>query len=78
MVLTDTADKIKSMEIRGAGRIARAAALALAEHAESLGSTDITEFSGEMKRAADLMAGTRPTECCKYCHGINSPREDCA
>ncbi len=61
MVLTDTADKIKSMEIRGAGRIARAAALALAEHAESLGSTDITEFSGEMKRAADLMAGTRPT-----------------
>ena len=24
-------------------------------------STDITEFSGEMKRAADLMAGTRPT-----------------
>jgi ribose 1,5-bisphosphate isomerase len=61
MVLTDTADKIKSMEIRGAGRIARAAALALAEHAESLDSTDITVFSGEMKRAADLMAGTRPT-----------------
>jgi ribose 1,5-bisphosphate isomerase len=61
MVLTDTADKIKSMEIRGAGRIARAAALALAEHAESLGITDITEFSLEMKRAADLMAGTRPT-----------------
>ncbi len=61
MVLTDTADKIKSMEIRGAGRIARAAALALAEHAESLDSTDMTLFSGEMKRAADLIAGTRPT-----------------
>lgn len=61
MVLTDTADKIKSMEIRGAGRIARAAALALAEHAESLNTTDITLFSSEMRRAADLMAGTRPT-----------------
>ncbi len=61
MVLTDTADKIKSMEIRGAGRIARAAALALAEHAESLNTTDTTVFSSEMKRAADLMAGTRPT-----------------
>ncbi len=42
MVLTDTADKIKSMEIRGAGRIARAAALALSDHAESLESTDLT------------------------------------
>jgi len=61
MVLTDTADKIKSMEIRGAGRIARAAAIALAEHAESLDFTDMTMFSCEMKRAADLMAGTRPT-----------------
>ncbi|MCX6700041.1 MAG: ribose 1,5-bisphosphate isomerase [Methanomicrobiales archaeon] len=61
MVLTDTADKIKSMEVRGAGRIARAAALALAEHAESLDSTDIMQFSGEMKRAAELLAGTRPT-----------------
>jgi len=61
MVLTDTADKIKSMEIRGAGRIARAAALALAEHAESLETTDITAFFDEMNRAADLIAGTRPT-----------------
>ena len=61
MVLTDTADKIKSMEIRGAGRIARAAALALAEHADSLNTTEITVFFDEMKRAADLMAGTRPT-----------------
>ncbi len=61
MVLTDTADKIKSMEIRGAGRIARAAALALSEHAGSIESTDIASFSNEMKRAADLIAGTRPT-----------------
>jgi ribose 1,5-bisphosphate isomerase len=61
MVLTDTADKIKSMEIRGAGRIARAAALALSEHAESLESNDFKSFLDEMKRAADLLAGTRPT-----------------
>ncbi|MCU0629939.1 MAG: ribose 1,5-bisphosphate isomerase [Methanoregulaceae archaeon] len=61
MVLTDTADKIKSMEIRGAGRIARAAALALSGHAESLESNDLNSFLDEMKRAADLLAGTRPT-----------------
>jgi ribose 1,5-bisphosphate isomerase len=61
MVLTDTADKIKSMEIRGAGRIARAAALALSEHAESLEITNFSAFRDEMNRAADLIAGTRPT-----------------
>jgi ribose 1,5-bisphosphate isomerase len=61
MVLTDTADKIKSMEIRGAGRIARAAALALSEYAESLETNDLTTFLDEMKKAADLIEGTRPT-----------------
>ena len=61
MVLTDTADKIKSMEIRGAGRIARAAALALSDHAESRESTDINIFFGEMKQAADQIVRTRPT-----------------
>jgi ribose 1,5-bisphosphate isomerase len=61
MVLTDTAEKIKSMEIRGAGRIARAAVEALADHADSLNSPDIGIFRAEMRGAADVILGTRPT-----------------
>ena len=61
MFLTDTAEKIKSMEIRGAGRIARAAAEALAEHAGTLGSLGFAEFQREMEKAADTLKKTRPT-----------------
>jgi len=61
MVLNETAESIKNMEIRGAGRIARAAALALADHAESLDTSDPDVFRREMQRAADTLTGTRPT-----------------
>jgi ribose 1,5-bisphosphate isomerase len=61
MVLTDTAEKIKSMEIRGAGRIARAAVAALAEYADMLKSHDIIQFRLDMEKAAELMVHTRPT-----------------
>jgi ribose 1,5-bisphosphate isomerase len=61
MFPTETAEKIKSMEIRGAGRIARAAAEAL--RAQALGSkASITAaFADEMERAAALLVSTRPT-----------------
>ena len=61
MVLTDTRKKIKSMEIRGAGRIARAAVEALADHADSLKSPDIDRFREEMRSAAESLVNTRPT-----------------
>ena len=61
MLVTETAEKIKNMEIRGAGRIARAAAEALRDHALSLETTGIAEFRAEMQRAADLLIATRPT-----------------
>ena len=61
MVLTETRKKIKSMEIRGAGRIARAAVEALADHAESLDSSDINRFRKEMESAAESLVSTRPT-----------------
>jgi ribose 1,5-bisphosphate isomerase len=61
MVLTDTREKIKSMEIRGAGRIARAAVEALADHAETLDVPEIGRFREEMESAADSLVGTRPT-----------------
>ncbi|HTY91230.1 MAG TPA: ribose 1,5-bisphosphate isomerase [Methanocella sp.] len=59
--LTETADKIKSMEIRGAGKIARAAAGALKEEALSIRTNDIKEFNKRMDEAYNLLYSTRPT-----------------
>ncbi|MDD1678594.1 MAG: ribose 1,5-bisphosphate isomerase, partial [Methanomicrobiales archaeon] len=61
MLLTETAEKIKSMEIRGAGRIARAAAEALKDHALSRTESDIQGFCQGMQDAADKLVSTRPT-----------------
>ncbi|MFA4934627.1 MAG: ribose 1,5-bisphosphate isomerase [Candidatus Methanoperedens sp.] len=59
--LKETAGKIKSMEIRGAGRIARAAAGELRDYAYRIRIKDIDEFNKKMKAAAGLLVSTRPT-----------------
>lgn len=59
--LEETARKIRSMEIRGAGRIARAAAAELRDHAGRIKADDMDEFNEKMKYAAELLIGTRPT-----------------
>ncbi|MDD4253490.1 MAG: ribose 1,5-bisphosphate isomerase, partial [Methanoculleus horonobensis] len=61
MLLSETAASIKNMEIRGAGRIARAAVEALADYAQNLDVSDPETFKQEMQRAADILTGTRPT-----------------
>jgi len=61
MIVPDTADKIKSMEIRGAGRIARAVAEALRDHALAVRATTSDAFRQEMGRAAATLLATRPT-----------------
>jgi ribose 1,5-bisphosphate isomerase len=61
MLLTETAEKIKSMEIRGAGRIARAAVAALGAHSAAFPYKDLGEYRKEMSRAAALLVVTRPT-----------------
>jgi ribose 1,5-bisphosphate isomerase len=62
MSINDTAEKIISMEIRGAGKIAREAVSALRDHAESLPRTgDATIFIREMEQAAGILLATRPT-----------------
>lgn len=61
MIVSETADKIKSMEIRGAGRIARAAAEALRDHALSLNVSSNVLFRQEMEKAAGMLISTRPT-----------------
>lgn len=59
--LLGIAEKIRSMEIRGAGRIARAAAEALRDYATSLDAKSLDEFNSEMKMAAEILLNTRPT-----------------
>ncbi|NVO66693.1 ribose 1,5-bisphosphate isomerase [Methanofollis tationis] len=61
MLLNETAEKIRSMEIRGAGRIARSAVGALRDHAAGLETSDTASFLRSMKEAADLLVATRPT-----------------
>jgi ribose 1,5-bisphosphate isomerase len=57
----EVAEKISTMEIRGAGRIARAAAKALRDLATDLKAQNLEEFNLEMRRAADILLNTRPT-----------------
>src|SRR5574341_2117810 len=59
--LLGTVQKIKSMEIRGAGKIARAAAAELRDYAERLSTDNIDEFNEKMKHAAFVLVNTRPT-----------------
>jgi ribose 1,5-bisphosphate isomerase len=61
MFPTETAEKIKNMEIRGAGRIARAAAEALRAEAIRSKVSITSAFTDEMERAAALLVSTRPT-----------------
>ncbi|GAB6284813.1 MAG: ribose 1,5-bisphosphate isomerase [Methanoregula sp.] len=61
MIVTETAEKIKSMEIRGAGRIARTAAEALLTHAAGLATDNLPDFRREMEAAAETLVATRPT-----------------
>ena len=61
MFVTETAEKIKSMEIRGAGRIAREAAEALRRHATEIRAGDLVSFRREMDSAAQTLVTTRPT-----------------
>ena len=61
MFVFETAEKIKSMEIRGAGRIARAGAEALRRHALEVQVDDLASFRREMESAAKILIETRPT-----------------
>ncbi|WP_457753262.1 ribose 1,5-bisphosphate isomerase [Thermococcus sp.] len=57
----EIAEKIKNMEIRGAGKIARSAALALQIQAEKSKAKTAEELWKELKEAAKLLYSTRPT-----------------
>lgn len=56
-----TAERIRSMEIRGAGRIARAGSEALGRFAESYEGNDIAAFREALSRAEAELLASRPT-----------------
>lgn len=57
----ETAEKIRTMEIRGAGRIAKAAAEAIRDYAANLQVNSMQEFSARIQEVSDLLISTRPT-----------------
>ena len=61
MNVEEAAKKITSMEIRGAGRIARSAAEALKNFAQSYQGEDANEFKVQLEQAASTLITTRPT-----------------
>jgi ribose 1,5-bisphosphate isomerase len=56
-----TAEAIKTMEVRGAGRIARHAARALADLANQSRELDLDDLRGELERGRSLLLASRPT-----------------
>ena len=60
-IIDSTAESIRSMEIRGAGRIARTGAEALKEFAESYEGNDLASFRSDLKAAEQALLASRPT-----------------
>ena len=60
-IIDTTAESIRSMEIRGAGRIARAGAEALRGFAETYEGNDLASFRADLKAAEQTLLASRPT-----------------
>ena len=61
MNVRETANAIKSMEIRGAGKIGRSASVALSDFALSSNTKDIDKFMKELNEAKNTLLDSRPT-----------------
>ena len=61
MSAEEVAERIKSMEIRGAAEIARRAAMALKEEAEAYQGSDLMELRARVERSRDVLIASRPT-----------------
>ncbi|HKM09002.1 MAG TPA: ribose 1,5-bisphosphate isomerase [Candidatus Methanomethylophilaceae archaeon] len=59
--IKETAESIRNMTIRGAGRIARTGASALGDLARNYKGTSLDEFKDEVKESADILIASRPT-----------------
>ena len=59
--LKQTFEDIRSMKVRGAGRIARAAVAALKQEAFYVNDASVEEFAMRMQKAAEYLKSSRPT-----------------
>lgn len=57
----ETADRIRDMTIRGAGRIARAGASAIGDFAKGYQGNDLGRFLDELDQASRVLLDSRPT-----------------
>ncbi len=71
MNVEDTASAIKSMKIRGAGRIARSASESMAEYAKSYTGNDKRDFIIKLNEKKDILLSSRPTAVSLY-NGVMS------
>ena len=60
-IIEKTAEEIKSMKIRGAGKIARACAAALGEFAKNYNGGSLEDFRGKAGKNAEILIASRPT-----------------
>lgn len=60
-IIDDTAEQIRSMKIRGAGRIARAGAKAIGDFADGYSGKDLVSFKKDLDTAVGAILGSRPT-----------------
>lgn len=56
-----TAESIKDMTIRGAGKIARAGASAMGDFAKNYKGKSLEEFRNEIKKSSEVLISSRPT-----------------
>lgn len=61
MLLASTAEKIRRMEIRGAGQIARAAVVALKDYGNQSTAGSLDAFLRDLTEAKQILLATRPT-----------------
>lgn len=74
-VIADTASDIRTMKVRGAGRIARAGAQALADYADSYGGTTLEGFRTDIAKASDALLSSRPTAVSLW-NGVHATVKD--
>ncbi len=60
-IIENTAESIRNMTIRGAGRIARAGASAMGDFAMNYKGASLEDFRRDIKKSADVLIASRPT-----------------
>lgn len=71
MNVEDTASAIKSMKIRGAGRIARSASASMSEYVKSYTGNDKEDLIVKLNEKKDILLSSRPTAVSLY-NGVMS------